>query len=49
MPGLSGILTIGVPFYIMLLTTMAWRAIARVQFFDVSHHLNLNFIKFKML
>lgn len=36
MPGLSGILAIGVPFYIMLLCTMAWRAIARVQFFDVS-------------
>ncbi|XP_051168920.1 lysoplasmalogenase-like protein TMEM86A [Leptopilina boulardi] len=34
MPGLSGILAIGVPFYIMLLCTMAWRAIARVQFFD---------------
>ncbi|KAI4495570.1 hypothetical protein M0802_008582 [Mischocyttarus mexicanus] len=34
MPGLSGILVIGVPIYTLLLTTMAWRAIARVQFFE---------------
>lgn len=34
MPGLSGVLTIGVPAYTILLTTMAWRAIARVQFFE---------------
>ncbi|XP_043681592.1 lysoplasmalogenase-like protein TMEM86A [Vespula pensylvanica] len=33
MPGLSGILVIGVPIYTVLLTTMAWRAISRVQFF----------------
>lgn len=34
MPGLDGILAIGVPLYTVLLSTMAWRAIARVQFFD---------------
>ncbi|KAF7412309.1 lysoplasmalogenase-like protein TMEM86A [Vespula maculifrons] len=34
MPGLSGILVIGVPIYTVLLTTMAWRAISRVQFFE---------------
>ncbi|KYM85100.1 Transmembrane protein 86A [Atta colombica] len=33
MPGLNGILAIGVPIYTVLLTTMAWRAISRVQFF----------------
>jgi len=35
MPGLNGILAIGVPIYTVLLTTMAWRAISRVQFFGV--------------
>ncbi|XP_033216216.1 lysoplasmalogenase-like protein TMEM86A [Belonocnema kinseyi] len=34
MPGLSGFLSIGVPLYIVLLATMAWRAISRVQFFE---------------
>ncbi|XP_049837832.1 lysoplasmalogenase-like protein TMEM86A isoform X1 [Schistocerca gregaria] len=34
MPGLSGVLMIGVPIYSILLVTMAWRAIARVQFFE---------------
>ncbi|XP_048511121.1 lysoplasmalogenase-like protein TMEM86A isoform X2 [Athalia rosae] len=34
LPGLNGILTIGVPLYTILVTTMAWRAIARVQFFE---------------
>ncbi|XP_060830356.1 lysoplasmalogenase TMEM86A isoform X2 [Bombus pascuorum] len=33
MPGLNGILVIGVPVYTVLLTTMAWRAISRVQFY----------------
>ncbi|XP_012286518.1 lysoplasmalogenase-like protein TMEM86A [Orussus abietinus] len=33
MPGLNGVLAIGVPFYTILLTTMTWRATARVQFF----------------
>lgn len=36
MPGLTGILKIGVPIYTVLLTTMAWRAISRVQFFGVN-------------
>ncbi|XP_066999139.2 lysoplasmalogenase TMEM86A isoform X2 [Anabrus simplex] len=34
MPGLSGILIPGVPLYSVLLITMAWRATARVQFFE---------------
>ncbi|XP_011499980.1 PREDICTED: lysoplasmalogenase-like protein TMEM86A [Ceratosolen solmsi marchali] len=34
MPGLYGILKIGVPLYTLLLGTMSWRAIARVQFFE---------------
>lgn len=33
MPGLKGILALGVPIYTLLITTMAWRAISRVQFF----------------
>ncbi|XP_031781665.1 lysoplasmalogenase-like protein TMEM86A [Nasonia vitripennis] len=33
MPGLSGVLKIGVPVYTLLLGTMSWRAIARVQFY----------------
>ncbi|KAG9431916.1 lysoplasmalogenase-like protein TMEM86A-like isoform X1 [Apis mellifera carnica] len=33
MPGLNGILVVGVPVYTILLTTMAWRAISRVQFY----------------
>ncbi|XP_032672286.1 lysoplasmalogenase-like protein TMEM86A [Odontomachus brunneus] len=33
LPGLSGVLAIGVPIYTVLITTMAWRAISRVQFF----------------
>ncbi|XP_076652485.1 lysoplasmalogenase TMEM86A [Halictus rubicundus] len=33
MPGLNGVLVIGVPVYTVLLTTMAWRAISRVQFY----------------
>uniref|UniRef100_A0A1B6CW54 lysoplasmalogenase n=1 Tax=Clastoptera arizonana TaxID=38151 RepID=A0A1B6CW54_9HEMI len=33
LPGLNGILLIGVPLYSMLLVTTVWRAIARVQFF----------------
>lgn len=35
MPGLNGILVIGVPVYTVLLTTMAWRAISRVEFYNV--------------
>ncbi|XP_071874066.1 lysoplasmalogenase TMEM86A isoform X3 [Bombus fervidus] len=35
MPGLNGILVFGVPVYTVLLTTMAWRAISRVQFYKV--------------
>ncbi|XP_012523541.1 lysoplasmalogenase-like protein TMEM86A [Monomorium pharaonis] len=34
MAGLDGVLVIGVPIYTILVTTMAWRAIARVQFFE---------------
>ncbi|XP_015599351.1 lysoplasmalogenase-like protein TMEM86A [Cephus cinctus] len=34
MPGLNGALAIGVPIYTVLLTTMTWRAISRVQFFE---------------
>lgn len=34
LPGLNGILIIGVPLYSILLITMAWRAIARVQLFE---------------
>ena len=37
MPGLNGILVIGVPVYTVLLTTMAWRAISRVQFYKVQN------------
>lgn len=36
MPGLKGVLAIGVPIYTVLLITMAWRAISRVQFFEVN-------------
>lgn len=43
MPGLNGILKIGVPIYTMLLGTMAWRAISRVQSFEV----NFFFLFFK--
>jgi hypothetical protein len=38
MPGLmvtDGGLILGVPIYFILLTTMLWRAVARVQLFDV--------------
>jgi len=34
MPGLSGVLVLGVPLYSMLLATTVWRAVARVQFFE---------------
>lgn len=34
MPGLHGILAVGVPAYSFLLMTMVWRATARVQFFE---------------
>ncbi|KAJ8982988.1 hypothetical protein NQ317_001429 [Molorchus minor] len=34
LPGLHGIFIVGVPIYIMVITTMLWRAIARVQFFE---------------
>jgi len=34
MPGLNGILAVGVPVYSFLLMTMIWRATARVQFFE---------------
>lgn len=40
MPGLKGVLAIGVPIYTVLLTTMAWRAISRVQFFGVNLYNN---------
>jgi len=36
MPGLHGILAVGVPLYSVLLMTMIWRATARVQFFEAS-------------
>jgi len=36
MPGLDGVLAIGVPVYSVLLMTMIWRATARVQFFEAS-------------
>lgn len=42
MPGLNGVLAIGVPIYTILLTTMAWRAISRVQFFGVNPCNNIN-------
>lgn len=42
MPGLKGVLAIGVPIYTVLLTTMAWRAISRVQFFGVNLCNNTN-------
>ncbi|CAH0395737.1 unnamed protein product [Bemisia tabaci] len=32
LPGLDGILTIGVPIYSFILVTMTWRAVAQVQF-----------------
>lgn len=35
LPGLSGVLLVGVPVYSMLLVTTIWRAMARVQFFEV--------------
>lgn len=35
MPGLNGVLVIGVPIYTTLLGTMSWRAISRVVFFKV--------------
>lgn len=38
MPGLNGVLAIGVPIYTVLLTTMSWRAISRVQFFEVNSY-----------
>uniref|UniRef100_A0A1B6LWI5 lysoplasmalogenase n=1 Tax=Graphocephala atropunctata TaxID=36148 RepID=A0A1B6LWI5_9HEMI len=34
LPGLSGVLAVGVPLYSFLLVTTVWRAIARVQFFE---------------
>jgi len=34
MPGLHGVLAVGVPLYSVLLMTMIWRATARVQFFE---------------
>lgn len=42
MPGLNGVLAIGVPIYTILLITMAWRAISRVQFFGVNLCNNIN-------
>jgi hypothetical protein len=36
MPGLHGIVAVGIPVYSVLLMTMIWRATARVQFFEVS-------------
>jgi len=45
MPGLNGILAIGVPIYTVLLTTMAWRAISRVQFFGVNLCNNIKIIE----
>nr|CAH7754355.1 unnamed protein product [Callosobruchus chinensis] len=35
LPDLPGIFLIGVPVYIFVITTMLWRAIARVQFFEI--------------
>lgn len=34
LPDLYGVITLGVPIYIFVITTMLWRAIARVQFFE---------------
>lgn len=34
MPGASGPVTIGLPIYTVLLMTMVWRAVARVQLFE---------------
>jgi len=34
MPGLDGLVAVGVPVYSVLLMTMIWRATARVQFFE---------------
>jgi len=36
MPGLDGLVAVGVPVYSVLLMTMIWRATARVQFFEAS-------------
>jgi len=36
MPGLHGLVAVGVPVYSALLMTMIWRATARVQFFEAS-------------
>lgn len=36
LPDLHGVFVIGVPIYVVVITTMLWRAIARVQFFEVS-------------
>lgn len=38
MPGLmnaESALVVGVPIYVILLTTMVWRGMARIQYFDV--------------
>lgn len=35
MPGVQGILLIGVPIYSIILTTMLWRAMSRVQIVEV--------------
>ncbi|KAJ8931916.1 hypothetical protein NQ314_015114 [Rhamnusium bicolor] len=35
LPDLHSIFVVGVPIYILVITTMLWRAIARVQFFEV--------------
>jgi uncharacterized membrane protein YhhN len=45
MPGLHGVLIVGVPLYSVLLMTMVWRATARVQFFEVSITVHLEAVK----
>jgi len=45
MPGLNRVLAIGVPIYTVLLTTMAWRVISRVQFFRVNLCNNIKIIE----
>lgn len=34
LPDLHGVFIVGVPIYVLVITTMLWRAIARVQFFE---------------
>ncbi|XP_025834744.1 lysoplasmalogenase-like protein TMEM86A [Agrilus planipennis] len=47
MPDLHGIFIPGIIIYSYILTTMVWRAIARVQFFEVCIHLSTTVIYLK--